>query len=107
MQSCTAVTGLILLVITDLGTIISFATPVWILHGSDIDRGLWAVCKGTNCEWIYNYNVNPKDFHKDGKYTLHHLNICPHNINCFGLMAFNATFNNISVTSWRLHTRIQ
>ena len=66
MQSCAAVTGLILLVITDLGTIISFATPFWILHGSGTDGGLWAVCKGTNCEWIYNYNFNFKDFHKDG-----------------------------------------
>lgn len=65
MQSCAAVTGLILLVITDLGTIISFATPFWILRESGTDRGLWAVCTGTNCEWIYNYNLDNEDFHKE------------------------------------------
>ncbi|XP_071143526.1 uncharacterized protein [Mytilus edulis] len=67
MQSCAAVTGLILLVITDLGTIISYATPFWVVHSTNRDQGLWALCEGTNCQWIYDASfLTGKEFHKEG-----------------------------------------
>lgn len=67
MHSCAAVTGLILLVITDLGTIISFATPFWIMCSSGADRGLWATCQKTSCEWIFEARENcGMDFSEQG-----------------------------------------
>ncbi|KAJ8307639.1 hypothetical protein KUTeg_014804, partial [Tegillarca granosa] len=54
MNSCAAVFGLIMLVITDLAIIISFATPYWeeskVLSRSS---GLWAFCSSDDCTWIF------------------------------------------------------
>lgn len=52
MNSCTAITALILLVLTNLATIISFATPYW-LETTEDTRGLWATCKDQKCEWVF------------------------------------------------------
>lgn len=54
MNSCAAVFGLIMLVITDLAIIISFATPYWeskLLSRSN--SGLWAYCTSDDCTWIF------------------------------------------------------
>lgn len=56
MNSCAAVIGLIMLVITDLAIIISFATPYWqeskLLFRSS-SSGLWAYCTSDDCTWIF------------------------------------------------------
>ncbi|XP_033726878.1 uncharacterized protein LOC117316424 [Pecten maximus] len=61
MRSCAAVFGLTFLVITDLATIISFATPYWLelniglfgLSGQWKFHGLWATCDRDQCSWVF------------------------------------------------------
>lgn len=52
MNSCTAISALIMLVVTNLATIISFATPYW-LEGKEGTQGLWAKCVGQECSWVF------------------------------------------------------
>ncbi|KAK3088805.1 hypothetical protein FSP39_023937 [Pinctada imbricata] len=61
MNSCASVLGLIFLVLTDLGSIIGFATPYWItsrLGNIPLIRltknfGLWAKCSEDECSWVF------------------------------------------------------
>ncbi|XP_067665309.1 uncharacterized protein [Haliotis asinina] len=66
MTTCCAILGLILLVVTNLCIIISFATPYW-LEIKDIDvnlyhqpahRGLWAYCDYRECTWVFHGNYD-------------------------------------------------
>ncbi|XP_021355456.1 uncharacterized protein LOC110451654 isoform X1 [Mizuhopecten yessoensis] len=61
MRSCAAVLGLTFLVITDLASIISLATPYWLEHSIGVFglvgrwtfHGLWATCDSDQCSWVF------------------------------------------------------
>lgn len=55
MNSCAAISGLIMLVVTNLAAIVSFATPYWREQTSSTE-GLWATCHGTQCQWVFDNN---------------------------------------------------
>mmetsp|Transcript_42108 Transcript_42108/g.67373 ORF Transcript_42108/g.67373 Transcript_42108/m.67373 type:complete len:172 (-) Transcript_42108:177-692(-) len=63
MNSCTAISALIMLVVTNLATIISFATPYW-LEGKVETQGLWAKCVSQECSWVFQEvkENNEKDY---------------------------------------------
>lgn len=64
MNSCTAISGLILLVVTNLACIVSFATPYW-LEKKGKTIGLWAECHDQKCEWVFeksSYSPTDKDY---------------------------------------------
>lgn len=43
-----------MLVVTNLATIISFATPYWLEgKGTKGTQGLWAKCVGQECTWVF------------------------------------------------------
>ncbi|XP_076456643.1 uncharacterized protein LOC143290953 [Babylonia areolata] len=52
MTTLCAIVGLVFLVLTNLASIISFATPYWIVEGQR-NRGLWAFCEGQTCTWVF------------------------------------------------------
>lgn len=57
---CCQIIGLIMLVITDLAIIISFATPYWTEFRANFQRnwGLWARCDNTDCTWMFDNDFN-------------------------------------------------
>lgn len=66
MNSCAAISGLIMLVVTNLAAIVSFATPYWREQTSSTE-GLWATCHGTQCQWVFDNN---KDLAESNDYII-------------------------------------
>ncbi|XP_071114635.1 transmembrane protein 47-like [Haliotis cracherodii] len=65
MTTCCAILGLVLLVVTNLCIIISFATPYWLeikeddlVYQQPAHRGLWAYCDYRECMWIFQRNYD-------------------------------------------------
>lgn len=52
MNSCAAISGLIMLVVTNLAAIVSFATPYWREQRLSTE-GLWAKCQMQECQWVF------------------------------------------------------
>lgn len=64
MNSCAAISGLIMLVVTNLAAIVSFATPYWRERKMSTE-GLWATCEGQECKWVFesvDLNEKGKDY---------------------------------------------
>lgn len=73
MHGCGTVFGLILLVITVIGTLLSYASPFWIRYKSGKVMGLWATCEGKECTWIFEVERdNTKDMFREGICILYH-----------------------------------
>lgn len=60
--SCAQIMGLIMLVNTNLATIIAFATPYWAVFKLGTAQGLWAICGSTDCIWEFENDFAMQDY---------------------------------------------
>lgn len=72
MNSCAAISGLIMLVVTNLAAIVSFATPYWREQTSSTE-GLWATCHGTQCQWVFDNNKDLAE--SNGEFNINDYNL--------------------------------
>lgn len=72
MNSCAAISGLIMLVVTNLAAIVSFATPYWREQKSSTE-GLWATCHGTQCQWVFDNNKDLAE--SNGEFNINDYNL--------------------------------